>query len=186
MSDKSILLNGAARAGLVLGGVSIAGMLLSWLLGKIGTGGDNRGVMVLISFLNTLLWVAKFVGCIYLMRIFMLKFSANDPEAGNGRVFRFGMLTSLLSAIVYSAFYMAYLMFIEPESINMALDILRESSMMDRNSLEAIEQLAPVMPTYAFFTNLAYCFVYGTVLSAILSRNIPPRNPFAGGDFNRQ
>ena len=40
--------------------------------------------------------------------------------------------------------------------------------------------------TYAFFINLFYCFIYGTILSAILSRNIPPRNPFAGEGFNRQ
>lgn len=184
MPEKNIFLNGAAKAGLVLGGVSIAGMLLSWLLGKVGS--DSRGAIVIVSVLNTLLWVAKFVACIFLMRLFMRKFSFSEPEADNSRVFRFGMLTALLSALVYSAFYMAYLMFIDPDSINMALDILRENPMMDSNSLAKMEEMAPMMPTYAFFTNLIYCFIYGTILSAILSRNIPPRNPFEGGDYNRQ
>jgi hypothetical protein len=35
------------------------------------------------------------------------------------------------------------------------------------------------MGTVSFFTNLIYCFLFGVVLSAILSRNIPSRNPFA-------
>lgn len=184
MPEKNILLNGAAKAGLVLGGVSVAGTLLSWVLGKIG--GGSSGAAIAVSIANAVLWAAKFIACIYLMRLCMLRFSAKDPEADNSRVFRFGVLTSLLSAIVYSAFYMAYLMFIEPESINMALDILRENPMMDKNSLALIEEMAPMMPTYAFFSNLIYCFIYGTILSAILSRNIPPRNPFSGEDFNRK
>ena len=167
MPEKNILLNSAAKAGLVLGAVSILSMLLTWLLGKIG--GDGTGALIAVSVADTLVWAAKY-----------------EPEAGNSRVFRFGMLTALLSALVYSAFYMAYLMFIEPESIDMALDVIRQNPMMDSNSIAAAEQIAPMLPTYAFFMNLVYCFVYGTILSAILSRNIPPRNPFAGENFNRQ
>ena len=153
MPEKNIFFNSAAKAGLALGGVSVAGMLIPWLLGKIG--GDSRVALMAISAVNTLLWAFKLFICIYLMRFFMRRFSARVPEADNSRVFRFGALTALLSALVFSAFYMAYLMFIDPES-------------------------------YAFFSNLIYCTIYGTVLSAILSRNIPPRNPFAGGDFKQQ
>ena len=184
MPEKNILLNSAAKAGLVLGAVSILSMLLTWLLGKIG--GEGTGALIAVSVADTLVWAAKFAGCILLMRFFMRRFSADEPEAGNSRVFRFGMLTALLSALVYSAFYMAYLMFIEPESIDMALDVIRQNPMMDSNSIAAAEQIAPMLPTYAFFMNLVYCFVYGTILSAILSRNIPPRNPFAGENFNQQ
>ena len=46
------------------------------------------------------------------------------------------------------------------------------------------------MPQVMFFSNLVYCFLYGTVLSAVLSRNIPPRDPFArkraAGDAGRE
>ncbi|HIT47831.1 MAG TPA: DUF4199 domain-containing protein [Candidatus Cryptobacteroides merdipullorum] len=184
MPEKNILLNSAAKAGLVLGAVSILSVLLTWLIDKIGAG--STGALMAVGVVNTLLWAAKLAGCILLMRFFMRRFSAADPEADNSRVFRFGMVTALLSALVYSAFYMAYLMFIEPEAIDMALDIIRENPMMDSNSIAAAEQIAPMLPTYAFFINLFYCFIYGTILSAILSRNIPPRNPFAGEGFNRQ
>ena len=184
MPEKNIFFNSAAKAGLALGGVSVAGMLIPWLLGKIG--GDSRAALMAISAVNTLLWAFKLFICIYLMRFFMRRFSARVPEADNSRVFRFGALTALLSALVFSAFYMAYLMFIDPESINMALDIIRDNPMMDSASIAAVEEMAPTLPSYAFFSNLIYCTIYGTVLSAILSRNIPPRNPFAGGDFKQQ
>lgn len=184
MPEKNILFNSAAKAGLVLGGVSIVSVLLPWLLGKIP--GESRGLLMAVSVADTLIWAAKLFLCIYLMRLFMRRFSARVPEADNSRVFRFGVLTALLSALVYSAFYMAYLMFIDPESINMALDIIRENPMMDSASIAAAEAMAPTLPSYAFFTNLIYCFLFGTVLSAILSRNIPPRNPFAGDDFKQQ
>ena len=35
------------------------------------------------------------------------------------------------------------------------------------------------MPQITFFSNLIYCFFFGTILSFILSRNVPSRNPFA-------
>ena len=38
--------------------------------------------------------------------------------------------------------------------------------------------MIPRLPTFSFFVNLFYCWLFGTVLSAILSRNIPSRNPF--------
>ena len=50
---------------------------------------------------------------------------------------------------------------------------------MDSNTINALDKVEAIMPQMIFFSNLIYCFLYGTVLSAILSRNIPPRNPFA-------
>ena len=41
-----------------------------------------------------------------------------------------------------------------------------------------MEELMPKMPTYAFFANLIYCWLFGTILAAIFSRNISSSNPF--------
>ena len=51
--------------------------------------------------------------------------------------------------------------------------------MVDANTMGQMEQMIPQMPTFSFFFNLIYCWLFGTVLSAIFSRNIPPQNPFA-------
>lgn len=73
---------------------------------------------------------------------------------------------------------MAYITFIDPDIFAQSLDILRDNPMMDSATLEAVEEMIPSMPTYAFFGNLIYCTLYGTIVSAILSRNIPSSNPF--------
>ncbi len=168
------MFNSAARAGLILGGISILSSLVNWAAAKA-----EWLPAMLLSLLALFVWVAKFLLCIHAMRRCMLKYSAANPEADNRQVFRFGMLSALLSALVYSAYSMAYLMYIDPGQIEMAADLIRQMGMMDSASLELLEQMLPVMPTYTFFVNLIYCFLYGTVLAAIFSRSIPPRNPFA-------
>lgn len=180
MSDKNSLWNSAARAGIVLGGVSILYLLLTMLTGYAGLG--NKAISLLVSVLNAILWIAKFGACIYLMRLFMLKFSDSNPDADNSRVFKFGMATALLSALVYSAFYFAYVMFIAPDTFSEAMSVLDKNPMFDANTRDMLDQIKPMMPTYSFFVNLIYCWLYGTVLSAILSSNIPPKNPFKDHD----
>jgi hypothetical protein len=89
------------------------------------------------------------------------------------------MLTALLSALLYSGAYLAYTSFIAPDTFDQALDILRDNPMVDSATMSQMEQMMPKMPTIGFFMNLIWCWLFGTVLAAIFSRNIPPQNPFA-------
>ena len=177
--QKNILWEHAGKAGLVLGGVSILYMLITMLTGKAAEAGN---AVFLMSMLNLLLWVAKLAACIFLMRFFMLKFSQADPTADNARVFRFGMAVALLSALLYSAFYLAYVSFIAPDTFEQALTVLEDNPMFDSNSMSMVEDMLPKMPTISFFANLIWCWLFGTILSAIFSRNIPPKNPFASDE----
>ena len=52
------------------------------------------------------------------------------------------------------------------------------SGMLDSNSLTMMENMRASYPQIAFFSQLIYCFLYGTLLSFILSRYIP-KDPFA-------
>lgn len=176
MVKENTLANSAAKAGLILGAVSIVGLLLPWQLDMLS--GSGLGANLGVKLVKFLIWIAKLVLCIWLMRFFMLKFSANAPEADNSRVFRFGMLTALLSSVVYSAFYMAYLQFLNPEKITESLEALQGNPAFDSSKLDLMEEFVPLIRNVTFFINLIYCFIYGTIVSAILSRNIPPRNPF--------
>lgn len=182
MIQQKIVWNDAARSGLVLGGVSIAYMLCTILLGKIQGGG---AVAVLVNVASLLLWVFKFVLCIRLMKFFMLKFAASHEGVANSDSFLFGTVTALLSALIYSAFYMAWVSFIDPEMLTSSLDTIRTASEFTEEQTEAIERLIPKLPTLTFFVNLIWCFLFGTVLSAIFSRNIPSRNPFDTGIDNQ-
>ena len=174
MNEKKSIWESAGKAGLVLGGVSIAYMLITMLTGKLA----GNGPAFLLGLLNVVLLIAKFAGCIYLMRYFILKFAADDPTVDNSRAFRFGTATALLSALLYSAFYLAYTSFIEPDSCAQALEVLQDNPMVDSNTMSQVEEMLPKMPTYAFFFNLIYCWLFGTILAAIFSRNISSSNPF--------
>ena len=178
MEDKKSMWNEAGLAGLALGGVSVAYLALTALTGKAAA--DNVGLSLLISGLNMILWIAKFCFCIFLMKFFLKKRSALHPEEGNGAIFRFGSAVALLSALVYSACYLAYFEFLAPDMFTEAIDMLKDNPMMGADAMDSIEQMMPKMPVYLFFINFFYCWAFGTILSAILSRNIPPVNPFAG------
>lgn len=177
MTDKKSMWNDAGKAGLVLGGISVAYMVLTALTGKVSA--DNAGMSFIMAGLNLLLWIGKFCACIFLFKHFLKKRSVSDPEADNRSIFRFGAVVALLSSLVYSACYLAYFKFFAPDMISQVADTLRDNPMMDSNSLEAFDRMLPKMPVYMFFFNFFYCWGFGTVLSAIFSRNIPPVNPFA-------
>ncbi len=181
MAENNSMWDHAAKAGLALGGVSIAYLAINAAKGLISgsAGGDTSFMLtVIIQILGLALWVAKLIGCIYLMKFFMAKFADTDPDMDRSRVFRFGALAALLSALVYSAANLAYTTLIAPESYEMALEYLRQMPQFPAEELDAAEQVIDKMPTIGFFSNTVYCFLYGTVLSAILSKKIRPDNPF--------
>ena len=173
--------NGAGKAGLVLGLVPVVYMLVEQLL--LQDAADTLGNLpaTLVTFA---LWLAKFAGCIFLMRWFLQRFAAAHPGVSRRDVYRYGTAIALTSALVYSAFVLAWSKFIDPEMFSRAFEeaASRYSSMMDSNTTEMMESLADKMPVIAFFSNLIYCFLYGTVLSAILAGNVAPdKDPFADG-----
>ena len=165
----------AGRAGLVLGLTSTAYLFLNQYLG-------SSQISDIIKMLgNTLLWAIKFGGCIYLMMLYMKKFEKLNQNIDNSQVFRFGLAASLLSAIVYAAASFANTAYISADMINEQVGLLMEqmAPMMDSNTINQVDEVMAKLPQYTFFANLLYCFTYGGVLSFILSRNIPSRDPFA-------
>ena len=174
--SRADIWDSAGKAGLVLGAVSSAYLALSHFM----TGTSSTAMAVVMSLLDILLWALKFAGCIILMKLFMTRFAASHEGATNSDTFKFGMATALLSALIYAGFYLAYATILAPDVFAEAIDAVKEgySSMMTQEALDSIDSMN--LGSISFFSNLIYCFIYGTVLSSILSRNIPSRNPFDG------
>ena len=183
--DTKTSWNEASKSGLILGAVTSAYFVFGMLLDMVKGG---TAVSVLSSVAGVLLWVAKFALCIYLMKFFMQKFAGRHPEADNSDTFRFGTRTALLSALIYSAVYLAWLLFIQPDVFSASVDmaIERYSETFTEEQIEQVRGVFSSLPAITFFFNLVYCWLFGTLLSAIFSRNIPPRNPFAGGNAEEQ
>ncbi len=167
--------NEAGKAGLALGAVSSAYLFATQFMSGAG----------LPAFVNVLvmgvLWVAKFGGCIWIMMFFMKKFASENQSVDNRDTRRFGTAAALLSALVYAAVTFANVAFISADmfSEQTATLIQQMAPMMDSNTRSFMEYYLEALPQITFITNLIYCFIYGALLSAILSRNIPSRDPFA-------
>ncbi len=174
--NKKTLWNEAGKVGIILGAICIGASLLTLASGFLGGG---TMVKFLVSVLGFIIWAAKFGGCIYVMLNAMRKLVANYPEAGNRDTYILGTESAFLSALIVAAFSMATVM-LSPDSTKAAFDTVlsQYSSVMDSNSMEAMDSILDNLPVISFFSNLIYCFVYGWILSAILSRRIPSRNPF--------
>ena len=160
--------NLAGRAGLVLGAVSTAYLFLTQWLAM------NEVPALMLMFISMLLWAGKFAACIFLMTIYMKRFSSENPEADRRAVFRAGMAIALLSALVYSAFAFANIAFIYPDYLTEQISMMMEqlAPMLDSNTLNEMEKTMQNLPQMTFFSNLIYCFIYGTFLSSIISRLI--------------
>lgn len=167
--------NIAGTAGLALGAVSTAYLFLTQWIGMAET---PAFVSMLV---NMVLWVAKTGGCIWLMMLFMKKFSAAVPEADNSATFRMGIITALLSALVYSAFSFANVAFIYPDIFAEQFDAVMQqmAPMLDSNTSAEVEKTLQNLPQITFFSNLIYCSLYGTIVAFAISRVVPSKDPFA-------
>ncbi len=167
--------NEAGKVGLALGAASAIYLLATQTMAKA----EMNAFLTMAA--NSILWIAKFAGCIWIMRTFMKKFAADNPEADNKATRRFGTIAALLSAIVYAAVAFADVAFISTDMYKEQIDIMMQqlAPMMDSNAMQQMDKTIQNLPQITFFSNLIYCFVYGTILSAILSSNIPSKDPFA-------
>ncbi len=167
--------NTAGKAGLLLGLASTAYLFISQLLG-------NAGIPVLLnSIIGFVLWAAKFVACIWIMKFFMKSYVSGNSQATSSDTFKLGMAMAILSALVYSAFAFANVAFISPDLFAEQMDAMMQqmAPMMDSNTQSLMETYMENLPQITFISNLIYCFIYGMILSFILSRNIPTKDPFA-------
>ena len=165
----------AGKAGLALGMVSIAYLFITQFLAGV------KMPAFISMIVSAVLWAAKFGGCIWLMKLYMTKFAAIDNQIDNSATFRFGFASAFLSAVVFAAASFANSAFISADMIAEQMNLIMQqmAPFMDSNSMNQMDEIMAKLPQMTFFSNLFYCTVYGGVLSFILSRNIPDRNPFA-------
>ena len=173
---KKQMWNAAGTAGLALGAVSAAYMFAGQMIS--GSLEPATGWQMALS---AVLWMTKFIGCIWLMKFFMTKYAKDNGIKDNKDVFKMGAATALLSATMFSAIYLANMLYISADYYDQVYQTAFQqmSAGFDSNSMAMLEKIIDKLPQITFFYNLSYCFVFGTVLSSILSRNIPAKDPFA-------
>lgn len=172
--NRRILLDKASAAGAVFGLISGSYIMITMALS------DTQNVWV--NFLTSVLWFAKLVGCIWLMRYLMARIACNHADVDNSDTFRFGVMTAVFSAIITAAAGYISCEFIFPERMSSVIDQVYKmyGPMLDSNSMSALDMITENYSTIYFFSQLIWCTIYGVALSSILSRRIPASDPFKG------
>ena len=168
------MLNEASKAGLVLGIIPVLYSLAGEYSAPL-----TAASPILAGLVATVLWCLKFFGCIWLFYYFMKRYfkiakTASKGIADTSPLTGFGLLTSLLSALVFAGYTLLDVAVLSPEkyaqSINDALAGMRSS--MDSNSLAAMDGIMDKLPAISFVSVLIYCFLFGAILTAILAPRI--------------
>lgn len=164
---KAELWNQAGMAGLALGLVPTAHMFITQHISEISSG-------FMLTFVTFLLWGVKFGGCIWLMFHFMQKLKDTYKGLTHKDLMFFGMAMSICSALFYSGMALANILVISPDIYESAFETAMQSyrTLLDSNSMAMMEKIQGNFPQITFFSNLIYCFLYGCILSAILSRAV--------------
>lgn len=167
----------ASKAGIVLGLVSSAYLLLSSLLARYA---GNINSAFLVTFISMALWSVKFLACIGLMKYFLIRLKITYKGVDSNVAFKFGVKIALLSAFVYSVFYLANLLYISNDVLQAQMDLFLEQAapMMDSNTAAVMDKTMDSLPTSTTIFNLIYCTLFGTVLSKVLSKALIPDKDF--------
>ncbi|MCD8208703.1 MAG: DUF4199 domain-containing protein, partial [Bacteroidales bacterium] len=164
--SRGVMWDDAAKAGIVLGLVPVVYLFLTQFVTK-GLGSHA----FLAGAVNFLLWLVKLLVCVWLMMLYMKKF-ARVRRADNGETFRFGCIVAGCSALIVAAGSLANVLLVNPDAVSSQFNAVFEnySSSLDSNTQELLVRIQGMMPELTFFSNLIYCFLFGVVLSYILSR----------------
>ena len=152
----------------MLGMISSANMFIGQLLSTL------QMSKLIITATGGLLWLAETVGCIGLMYFYMKKFSTQFPSESRKKVYHLGMAIAFFSALLYAAMTFANIAYISADYFAETYQQIIQSAApsLDSNSRTLLVKLMDNLPQISFFSNLIYCFIFGTIVSSILSRII--------------
>ena len=178
-ADNKIIWNEAGKTGLVFGLFSSGCLLL-----REGAGLTNSTFLVQAAAI--ILWAVEFFGCILLMKKYMLDFRDKYDEVTMEDTYRFGRRVGLLSGLILASVDAVLLMHLPQDTV---ADVVNELSatvtqQLGSNYEAQVNQVVDRLPVYTFVFQWLYCFLYGSLLSAIMSRYIFMQNYFQDGGDN--
>ena len=180
--DNKTLWNEAGRVGFVFGGFSSLCLVLK-------EGAALTGSNFLVTAAAIILWAVEFFGCILLMKKYMLDLRDKYDGATIEDVYHFGRRVALLSGLILAAVDAFITMKIPPETVENVVSELNTAvtSKLGSGYENEVGRFVDKLPLYTFIGQWLYCFLYGSLLSAIMSRYIFLQGPFQGrgGDDNR-
>lgn len=132
--------------------------------------------------LKSVMWAVKFGVCLYLLWMFMKKWSDKHEAISYGQSFKYGFIVCLFSSIICACFGYAQVEWIFPEQIDEAFTIAQQTmasqGTLDSTSESALNMVMGNFGRITLFISLFYYVVFGAVASAITAVYTKKENPF--------
>lgn len=171
--DNNTIWNRASRAGLLLGAVSVACLVLKELAGLTGNS-------FIITAASIILWALEFFGCIWLMKEVMLRFRDAYDGVKMEDTYRLGRRAALLSGLILASAEALLIMKMPEADLNSMADQLIGGMQLSSADKDNLEGMLSKLPLFTFIFQWLYCYLYGSVLASILSRYIFLQKLFGG------
>ena len=177
--DSKTLWNEAGRVGFVFGGFSSLCLLLK-------EGAALTGSTFLVQAAAIILWAVEFFGCILLMKKYMLDFRDKYEGVSMVDTYRFGRRVGLLSGLILATVHAVILLKLPQETVSTLVNDLTAAlnGKVGGITEDEVGRIIDRLPLYIFFVQWVYCFLYGSLLSAIMSRYIFMQDIFNRGNDN--
>ena len=165
--DNKSLWNEAAKVGIVFGLFSSVCLVLKEASALTGS-------TLLVKIAAAVLWAVEFFGCILLMKKYMLDLMEKYSGLTYRQLYLFGSHIGLLSGLILAAVDAFIITKIPQETVAQVMDELASGmGGLGASGTQQMEQeVMDYLPAFTFFGQWLYCYMYGTFLSAILSRYI--------------
>lgn len=177
--DNKAIWNEAAVAGMLFGAVSIA-----CIMGKEAAA--MSGKAFLTSLGSIVLWAVEFFGCILLMkkRMMLLKDKYYNVQIEDS--YRFGRRAALLSGLLVASANALIILKMPAETMDTLVGTLASQMKLSSSEMDAVGGIVDKLPLWTFIFQWVYCFLYGTVLSAIMARYVFIKRLFDGSSQGNQ
>lgn len=132
--------------------------------------------------IKSVLWIAKFGGCIYLLWLFMKKWSDRFDTISYGQSFNYGFIVCLFSSIVCACFGYIQVEWLFPQQIDEAFTLAKETmasqGTLDSTSENALNMVMGNFGRFTLFISLFYYAAFGALAAAITAVYTKKENPF--------
>ena len=139
------------------------------------------------SFIITsLLWIAKFGGCLYLLWLFMKKWSDGFDTITYSESYNYGFLVCLFSSILCACYSFVQIEWLFPdqtvEAINLTKETMMQQGTLNSSTENMIDKLSSNFGRISMFVSLFYYIIFGAIAAAITANFTIKTNPFGESD----
>ena len=136
--------------------------------------------------ITSLLWTAKFAGCIFLLWYFMNNWSKNFETITFSQSYNYGFLICLFSSILCACYSYAQIEWIFPEQTEEAITLVKETlqqqGTLNSSTEDMMDRMLGNFGRISMFASLVYYVIFGSIAAAITANFTKKTNPFGESD----